>query len=99
MERLHSEARPKEGTQKMRAASGRASGRLDIQRFVEELQEDPTLVEEREVRLARSAYSRQWQSHFVRVSDLSTPELVTPLWPSSLSLVGRRARSLGLPDD
>ena len=79
----------------MRAPLGRASDRLRIERFVKEIEEDPSLVEGGEVGLARYTYSRQKFARFVSVSDLLASSLEAPVSPSFYDLVGWRVRSLG----
>ena len=67
MEQVYCEARSEEVFPEVRAAAGGASDRLDMERFVRELEEDLAVVNDGAVGLARGACTRQQFAHFARI--------------------------------
>ena len=83
----------------MRVASKRASDRLEVDRYVQDLEESGALANEDKVGLSLPVYRRQLYAHFTRVSDMLEPEDVAQSRANFLNLMGRRARELNLLEE
>ena len=64
MERAYKKARSEEVVPEMRASLNRASDRMELERFVKELEADAPLVEEGEVGFPNRVFARQRYANF-----------------------------------
>ena len=97
-ERVNYAVRAEDVAPEMPAAVTWACDSFEMEWSIKELSHDPALVAEGEVGLSRSSFARRWFSHYSRVSVVSTPDLTPALQGTCLSLMGKRVRSLKLPD-
>ena len=79
----------------MRAVAARASECMEMEGSLRELGDDPALVEGEEVALLRSSDARRWFARFSPVSDLLSPDSVSPdVWRLA-ELKRRRGEDVG----
>ena len=95
MAEVCSKVRPAELLPEMCAAAARASGRMEMEDFLRELENNPTFAGNGDVGLPRSTFSRRCLTRFTRVMDLLAPSCVAP----SPSVLGKREEALDLSDD
>ena len=96
MDRVYNKARSKGVGPEVRAAMARASVRMETERFLKELDDDLTLVDEGEVGSPGSPYARRWLTHCSRASDFLAPDSVSPLRGYVVGLMGKRVWASGL---
>ena len=95
MEGDYSKARSGEVAPERKAALGTAADRLDVERFLKEVEDSPTALRDGGIGWIRRACSRRCVARSARVSDLLTFDLVGPLRSDSLCLMGRLGRAKG----
>ena len=83
-------------SEEMRVVLKRGSDGLGINRYVQDLHESVTLVDEDGVCLTRSIYWRQRYARLSRVADLPEPEFVARSRTNFSSLIGFRVVDLNL---